>query len=355
MSAMEDNDPYHSFLGVQSVRAPRPHAKSGCPKRSLFENLGVQNVLSSKSGCPKRSLVTVPFVHVCCRHSLSNLVTCHLTLLFSAQMAYICEKCVSVYSSSQALAKHKRKGKCVQVFCNACQMSVPKRQIKQHLKNSHPELVDMAKSWHIMKDCSSAAHQKDLSSRSSFHVQWLMKRTMDDAEKVDRGVLALQDIPGRDEPARVDPVHEHPADSEYEYVTEEEDIDVPQGVRVEGTSAGHEPSDMALRVGQITRREIVESEQRVCRYMYGFAVSFNNILKTGVGEVEAVDEVSLLDFVEDFNPRVHGSKFPQHLCATNFDIDLFELTTSEFRGLEVKTVNNTLRDVRRFFRLLLVP
>ena len=69
-------------------------------------------------------------------------------LFFVAQTAYICEKCVSVYSSSQALAKHKRKGKCAetvsdaeflllspvsthawQVFCNACQVSVPKRRI----------------------------------------------------------------------------------------------------------------------------------------------------------------------------------------------------------------------------------
>ena len=109
----------------------------------------------------------------------------------------------------------------------------------------------------------------------------------------------------------------------------------------------YEPSDLALRVGQIMRREIVESEQRVCCHMDGCAVSFNNILMTGLGEVDAVYEVVLLYSVENYDPRVHGSKFPQKLLATNLDIDMFQVSISEFRGMELKTANNTLRDARR--------
>ena len=42
-----------------------------------------------------------------------------------------------------------------------------------------------------------------------------------------------------------------------------------------------------------------------------------------------------------------GTKFPQKLLATNFDTDMFQVLISEFRGLELKTANNTLRDARR--------
>ena len=71
-------------------------------------------------------------------------------------------------------------------------------------------------------------------------------------------------------------------------------------------------------MGQITRREIVESEQRECRHMDGFAVSFNNILMTGLGEVDAVYEVGLLHSVENYDPRVHGNKIPTEIVGDQF-------------------------------------
>lgn len=87
----------------------------------------------------------------------------------------------------------------------------------------------------------------------------------------------------------------------------------------------------------------------------GVVESFNVLLKKGLGEVDSKYPVALLDFVEEFDPLVHGQKFPNHLLSSNFDLSNFKVTIFEFRNLTSKHASKTLRDVNRFLGCFAFP
>ena len=110
-------------------------------------------------------------------------------------------------------------------------------------------------------------------------------------------------------------------------------IDIPGG--------GPAPPDGILQV-------IHQSEHRILERVDSIVTSFNAVLKEGLGEVQAKFAVELCAWVLEFDPMRKGKKFPSNLLNTNFDLDLFQTTMFEFRGLDKKTAQNTCRDVKRF-------
>ena len=104
-----------------------------------------------------------------------------------------------------------------------------------------------------------------------------------------------------------------------------------------------------LRPGDIlSDRQIVASETRICAKIDTVVVSFNEVLKQGLGEVSTKYPVVLQDFVKEWDIRPHGRRFPRQKLSTNYNLDDFKMTIFEFRGLDLRTARMALRDIRRF-------
>ena len=97
-------------------------------------------------------------------------------------------------------------------------------------------------------------------------------------------------------------------------------VDVPGDDALQGV---HE-----LSVGQLLHR-LVASENKILARIDEVVTSFNDVLKTGLGEVPAKYEVSLSDWFSSFDIQVSGRNFPKHLLSANANIELFKLTQNE--------------------------
>ena len=285
-----------------------------------------------------------------------------------------CEQCMKSFVTKKSLAKHKKRfqGKCAEmmsdeefallmpswegpwkIWCIACNKDVSISYIERHLWKEHPDLGESYKTWHVMKDMKAAKARKSLQDWSTFQFQWDIKKT-----EVDR--ISFQAGPAQQQvPAVAEAEDEHPqeavpavAEAEHEHPQEE----VP-GEFEEQVPAASEADDdpQALDIQRLQNptpapltNQILQSETRILQRVDNIVVSFNEVLKEGLGEVRAKYPVELCPWVEEYDPVKHGTRFPANLLRTNFDITLFQHTIFEFRGLKLKTAQYTVRDIRRF-------
>ena len=92
-----------------------------------------------------------------------------------------------------------------------------------------------------------------------------------------------------------------------------------------------------------------ESETRICARIDSVVESFNEVLRVGLGEVQAKYEISMPDWLVEWDAKRDGKLFPKHLLSEGADFELFQITLLEFRGLDIKTCSYITRDLRRFF------
>ena len=133
-----------------------------------------------------------------------------------------------------------------------------------------------------------------------------------------------------------------------------EDVAVPQvsvqavqefvGGGLEAVGAERHPNQALALVGDM----VMQSETRIVQKVDSIVQSFNQVLKEGLGEVKAKYPVAISQWVTEFDPLVHGGRFPQDKLSTNYNIELLKTTMYEFRGLEPRTASYIVRDIHRF-------
>ena len=103
----------------------------------------------------------------------------------------------------------------------------------------------------------------------------------------------------------------------------------------------------------VSERATQEPESRIAHAFNAridsVVFALNEILAQGLGEVQAKYEVGLRDIVNDYRRgRRFGPAFPMRHLSTNFDLEGFEVTIPELRGLNCNHSSNTCRDIWRF-------
>ena len=306
--------------------------------------------------------------------------------------------CMKSFSKKSNLTKHTEKfqGKCAelmtdeeyqllrpswagpwQVWCKGCEQDVAITYIKKHLHKHHEELAHVAKGWYVMKDHYAGKKGKPLDKWSTFQFQWDIKTT-----EVDRLAQAHgPEAPPAEAPPQIAPdqspaapsteappqeadAHDSDATPTHDPVPEvhvsreehpmPEDVAVPQvsvqavqefvGGGLEAVGAERHPNQALALVGDM----VMQSETRIVQKVDSIVQSFNQVLKEGLGEVKAKYPVAISQWVTEFDPLVHGGRFPQDKLSTNYNIELFKTTMYEFRGLEPRTASYIVRDIHRF-------
>lgn len=278
------------------------------------------------------------------------------------------------------------------VHCLICNKDIAKRGIVDHFERSHQELFPVVKTWHVYSDFKAVKQQKDMNAFSHFQTKWNAKCSVREAaEARDNAAMPVQDrvqdpvplqwqaseAPDQEETHTPDAceseeiqVPDH-VDSEW---VDSSDLDipgpgtplgdpVPDGFMFEGhvqedrlqdvRAPATPPANAISRQDDVHLARSLEALEaricdRVCGHVNSVVESMNVVLRQGLGEVVAKYAVFLRDFVEEYDPRVHGTKFPQNLLSDNFDLSGFKLTIFEFRGLSAEHASNTYRDIVRF-------
>ena len=253
-----------------------------------------------------------------------------------------CMQCMKTFTSSFNLKRHQNKAKCAQpmtddefellmpswegpwkVWCIACNHDVSITYIGQHLWYYHADTWPANKTWAVMKDQKAIKQGKSLDVWSNFQFQWDIKKTATDR-------LEAEQAPHR--AAHV------PLEIQVQGAPETDGNDTHSLEAQRPPAAAH--AGLA--------EQIVLSENRILDRVDSVVMSFNQVLKEGLGEVSAKYPVFISPGVLEFDPLVHGFQFPINKLSTTFDIGLFQTMMFEFRGLKTRTAQDTIRDIKRF-------
>ena len=237
-----------------------------------------------------------------------------------------------------------------EVRCNKCDKPMPKRSLFKHLAAYHPELEAESWNWCIKGDYNLVKQQKLVGEYSVFNVAWFRK-----AEQENPFISALASDPPDEDPFSqeqfentIGQVTQTPMELDENQHEEDADIlSVPPTPTLADLAS--EPPASTLQLIPAIASNLDASEGRIVAKIDQVVDTFNEILMAGLGEVSAKYDVALPDWFTEFDIQVNGKNFPNNLLSNNYSIEMFKITILEFRGLNVKTASDIIRDVSRFF------